>query len=77
MIPTSLLTIRNIIILWNIYNYYVYADAVYKGVYYTGKVIKFSKNTVEYLLIDKIEKNKKEDEKDKKEISQEDDWVLL
>ena len=37
MITTSLLTIRNIIIIWNIYHYFLYAHTIYKGFYYINQ----------------------------------------
>ena len=58
MIPASLLTIKNAIILWNLYHYYVYADSIYRGAYYTGKVINFSKNTFEYFFVNEKKKKK-------------------
>ena len=73
MITTSLLTIRNIIIIWNIYHYFLYAHTIYKGFYYTEKVIKLSKNTFEYLLID----TKKNDKLDKNEGKEKEEWVIL
>lgn len=62
MIPTSLITIQNAIILWNMYHYYVYADSIYKGVYYTSKVINISKNVVEYVFINNNKTNENENE---------------
>ena len=77
MIPASLITIQNAIILWNLYHYYVYAESIYKGVYYTTKVITISKNAVEYVFVN----NKKEDnitEYDNKEEKESDDeWIIL
>ena len=74
MIPTSLITIQNAIILWNLYHYYVYADSIYKGVYYTGKVLKTSKDIVEYVFIDKT----KTKEINEIELNQEnEEWVII
>jgi hypothetical protein len=72
MISTSLITIQNAIILWNLYHYYVYADSIYKGVYYTGKVLKTSKDIIEYVFIDKVQHNEIEIE-----IEENKDWLII
>tara|TARA_Y100000991_G_C21933556_1_gene331942 strand:- start:730 stop:966 length:237 start_codon:yes stop_codon:yes gene_type:complete len=78
MIPSSLITIQNAILLWNLYHYYVYADSIYKGVYYTTKVITISKNAVEYVFVNnKKEDHIKEYDYENKEESEDDEWVIL
>ena len=72
MISTSLITIQNTIILWNLYHYYVYADSIYKVVYYTGKVLKTSKDIIEYVFIDKVQHNEIEIE-----IEENEDWLII
>jgi hypothetical protein len=37
-----LLTVGNIMLAWDIYNYYVVFNTMYNGVYYSGKAIKIS-----------------------------------
>ena len=78
MISASLITIQNAILLWNLYHYYVYADSIYKGVYYTTKVITISKNAVEYVFVNnKKEDHIKEYDYENKEESEDDEWVIL
>lgn len=68
-----LLTFGNMMLAWDIYNYYVVVNTVYNGVYYSGKAIKIS-----YSLFEKLysyNKVKKKNMYDLLEI--ENDCVLI
>ena len=84
MIPTSLITIQNAIIIWNLYHYYVYADSIYKGVYYTGKILKTSKDIVEYVFVDNFSKHTPDIDLDSKntididlDSENDEEWIII
>ena len=67
-----LLTYGNVMLAWDIYNYYVIVNTTYNGVYYSGKFIKVS-----YSLFKNLIPNSSKKKKIYEEINVRDDYILI
>lgn len=67
-----LLTYGNIVLVWDVYNYYIVFNSVYNGVYYSGKAIQIS-----YSLFQKILSFGKKNKKNYQVIKLENDWLCI
>lgn len=78
MLSTSLLSFRNMMIIWYLYKYYDYADKIYTGYYYSKKILNYSKKSISYIMNYRNDNTNKIDNSGVQiHLITKDDWVII